>query len=272
MRPGSFFDSVRPRLPPSANRVRRIFGHLLIAGGLLLCWQTAVQTGLIRSLVFSSPLKVFYQLLEILSSSESWYAIGVTLFELTVGVVFGGLTGALLGSLFARMPIVDRMFKPLVLGIYTLPRLALLPLLVIWLGLGPGSKIALAFFHVLVIFMLGAYAAVSGIEQRLVSSCRLFGASRYQVIRLVYLPGSLPYLATSMRQALGLALGSVVLAEMVNSFEGIGFETSLFMSRFEMSGVIAWVMISSCLALMIDYAFVVLQRRTLRWAAIKTST
>ncbi len=125
----------------------------------------------------------------------------------------------------------------------------MLPLFVVWFGLGMGSKIAVVFIHGTVLFLLGAHAAVSNINQKHVDAIALFGANAFQRLRLVYFPGALPYLVTSARQALGLATGSLIVAETSASLAGIGFQIGLDVARFDMTGVIAWVILASLVVL-----------------------
>lgn len=240
--------------------------HVMAIGLILGFWQFVVMIGLARELVVSTPLRVAVEFVAVIAAPRTWSAVLVTLGELVAGLMIGGAVGMVLGAAFARMPLLDRMFKPLVLALYTLPRLALLPLFVVWLGLGVESKIAVAVIHGVVLFMLGAYAAVSSIDTKLIEACRLFGASRLRLLTLVYIPSSIPYLLTTIRQAIGLALGSVIVAEMTGAFAGMGFELSRHLAQFDMTGVLAWVFLAAILGLALERAALTFERRMTRWA------
>ena len=243
--------------------------HLVWIFVVLAAWQMAVELGYARALVVSTPLRVLAEFLALVQAPGTWSAIAVTLSELAVGLSIGGVIGVVLGSIFARSRLLDRCFRPLVVAFYTLPRLALLPLFVVWFGLGGGSKIAVVVVHGVVVFLLGAYAAISGIDRRMVEACRIFGAGPARRLWLVYLPAAVPYLTTSARQVVGLALGSVIVAEVSGAFAGIGFELALRLARFDMTGVLAWVVLVALLALAFDRVGLLLERRTARWASIR---
>ncbi|HTV71241.1 MAG TPA: ABC transporter permease [Rhizobiaceae bacterium] len=252
---------------PVAGRslARTMMLHAVAIALTLGLWQFVVAIGLARELVVSTPLRVAAEFFAVVVSPRTWSAVLVTIGELVAGLLIGGAVGVVLGAAFARVPLLDRMFKPLVLALYTLPRLALLPLFVVWLGLGVESKIAVAVIHGVVLFMLGAYAAVSSIDTKLIEACRLFGASRLRLLALVYVPSSVPYLLTTVRQAIGLALGSVIVAEMTGAFAGMGFELSRRLAQFDMTGVLAWVVLASMLGLALERVALTFERRLTRW-------
>jgi NitT/TauT family transport system permease protein len=256
-----------PSSPVAQHSMLRIAAtHCIAVICLLSLWQLAVTVGLARELVVSTPLRVAAEFAQIVSIPRTWTAVSVTLWELAVGLAMGGFVGVVLGAAFARVPLLDSIFKPLVLALYTLPRLALLPLFVVWLGLGVESKIAVATIHGVVLFLLGSYAAVSSLDTRLIESCRMFGASPLRLLTLVYLPSSIPYLLTTARQAIGLALGSVIVAEMSGSFAGMGFELSRRLAQFDMTGVLAWVVLAAVLGLALDRVALSFERHMTRWA------
>jgi NitT/TauT family transport system permease protein len=250
----------------SRVQMRRIASHLFWILALLVLWQVLVGLGVAPAFIVSTPLRLTGTLTTLLSSADTWQAVRVTLTELMIGLVAGAIIGTILGTLFARVPLLDAVFKPITLAFYTLPRIALLPLFVAWFGLGMGSKIAVVFIHATVLFLLGAHAAVSNINQKHVNAVTLFGANAIQRLRLVYLPSSLPYLVTSARQALGLATGSLIVAETSASLAGMGFQIGLNVARFDMTGVLAWVILASLLVLALDGLGLLLQRRVARWS------
>ncbi len=257
----------RTRTRTSHVQARRIAQHALWIVALLLLWQGLVETGVAPAFIVSTPVRLASGLAELLASVDTWHAVQVTLTELLIGLVTGATLGTLLGTLFARVPLLDAVFKPITLAFYTLPRIALLPLFVAWFGLGMGSKIAVVFIHATVLFLLGAHAAVSNVNQKHVNAITLFGANAVQRLRLVYFPSALPYLVTSARQALGLATGSLIVAETSASLAGIGFQIGLNVARFDMTGVIAWVILASLVVLALDGLGLLLQRRVSRWSS-----
>lgn len=255
---------VRPRGWP--GHTRRIALHLFWIASFLVLWQMLVALEIAPGFIVSTPLRLANTLAMLLSSADTWQAVRITLTELMIGLVSGAAVGTVLGTLFARSALLDAIFKPITLAFYTLPRLALLPLFVAWFGFGMGSKIAVVFIHATVLFLLGAYAAVSNINQKHVDAVTLFGANALQRLRLVYLPSALPYLVTSARQALGLATGSLIVAETSASLGGMGFQIGLRLARFDMTGVLAWVIMASLVALALDGLGLLLHRRVTRWS------
>lgn len=254
--------SAQTRLPLGA----RVALHVFFVFSFLALWQFLIDSGRGPSFILSTPLRIAENLLEIVVTAQSWSAILATLTELFIGLLIGAPVGIALGVLFANSLALDLTLKPILVAFYTLPRLALLPLFLVIFGLGMGSKIAVVVIHGIVVFLLGSYAGASRIDARQVDACRLFGAGTVQLVGLVYLPSLLPYLVVSGRQVLGLALGSVIIAETSTSFEGIGFEISLRLARFDMSGVLAWVIIAAVLAVIFDRLGLGVYRRSSRWS------
>lgn len=239
--------------------------HGVTLVGVCLAWELLGRGSSDAGLFVSRPSVIVGQLAEILSDPASAGHVGTTLYELGVGLGLGGVTGVLAAALVSRRAWLRRAVDPLVLSFYTIPRLALVPIFIAWFGLGMGSKIAVAFIHGFVLFLLGMYSAMDNVDRTMENNIRILGGRKRHLMRHVYLPFSAPFLFVAFRQSLGLGLGSVIITEMLSSVSGIGFELGLAVAYFDMSLALAWVIIAATLGVVLDQVAASLERRVVRW-------
>ena len=239
--------------------------HVLLILALAAAWQSLVDAGVLKAIIFGRPTGVFRYLVRLLTDLATARALAFTMSEVVAGLGLGAVAGIALGIVLTRVRALRGSIDPVVLGLYTLPRIALIPLFIVWFGLGMPSKIAAVFLHGFVIFLLGTYATIDSVDRVLVSNLWMLGASRWEIVRHVYLPWAWTHLFTSFRQALGLGIGTAVVAELIGSFEGVGYEIGLRLGAFDMNGTFAWVLIVASLAVVLDRIATQFERRLLRW-------
>jgi ABC-type nitrate/sulfonate/bicarbonate transport system permease component len=196
----------------------------LIAVGLVLgLWEWAVTSGKINSLFLASPSGVVARLFEVFANGTIWphiWASGevaIWSFLLCVGV------GVPLGMLMGRVRLARDTLEPFIIAKYSSPTVAFLPLLIIWLGIGVMSKVALVFLGGVFVIIINTEAGVSNVDRKLVETARSFMASEFQILRKIVLPGSLPFIIAGIRLAVGRILIYVVIAEMFASTQGLGY-------------------------------------------------
>lgn len=189
----------------------------------LVVWQLAGSSSAYTASLISSPTEIFAAGLPLAASGELASDAAVSLQELALGFIPAVAVGVVVGLAMAQVRRVRYLLDPLMIALYTAPRIALIPILVVWFGTGSASKVAVVFlgavFPVLVNTMVGAQQ----VDPLWVRAVRAFGGSPLQVITKVVLPGTLPPIMAGIRLGLGRALISLIIGEMYVSIAGIGW-------------------------------------------------
>jgi len=218
-----------PRLSSSNYRVLISTLSVLV---FLAIWEIAPRAGLADATYTSQPSRVIAASLEIVPSAGFLHDVSVSLSEFAIGFVLAMGIGVPLGLLLGRFPVLRYLLDPPIMAIYATPHLALLPILVVWLGIGMQSKIAVAFVGGVIPILVNTMAGVRGVERSWVAAARSFCAGEWDVFVKVILPASLPALIMGIRLGLSRAVLGVVVAEMYQSQAGVGNEIMRYGSEF----------------------------------------
>ncbi|TAK24557.1 MAG: ABC transporter permease [Chloroflexota bacterium] len=203
---------------------RRVFAaRLLTIVGLLVTWEAYASAAPANALFVSSPRRVATALVGMIASGQLWPHVAATASEASLGLALACAVGIPLGIVMGRSAFVRLTIEPIVMAKYASPTVAFLPLIILWLGIGISSKIALVFLGTVVVLIINSEAAVAGVDRRLVEAARAFTASEWQVNTKVILPAALPVILAGLRLAIGRALIMVVVAEMYASTVGLGY-------------------------------------------------
>ena len=243
----------------------QIIFHALFIPVLCLTWEGLVRAGLLKGTIVGRPLLVLQQLWELLTTRGTLDAVGVTVSEVGIGLALGAASGIALGAVLSYLPFLRRGLDSLFIALYTLPRVALVPLFIAWFGLGMASKVSAVFIHGFVLFLLGTYATVESVDRALLRNFRMLCAPRWRYVAEIYLPWGVSHFFIVFRQAFGLAIGTAVVAELIGSFEGVGYEIGLRIGAFDMNGTLAWVLIIATLAVVVDRFVASFEARLLAW-------
>jgi len=242
----------------------------LILGGIavlvaLAAWQALWSTGKISPLFFTGPSSVVTRfvdewtngrLKQDLAYSGLNFVIGVGL-AITVGVVFGVLIGW-----YKRLAMV---VDPFVTPLYSTPRVALVPLVLIWFGIGMWSKVFIVFINAVFPVLINTIGGVKAIDVDLLRAARAYCASDRQIFMTVVLPGAVPFILTGVRQAVSLGLIGVVVGEMFGGSEGIGFMVNYGGQTFQTDTVFLGVVIIALAGITLTWLAEQLEKRFSRW-------
>jgi len=188
----------------------------------LAAWQVSSSREWINAFFFPPPSSVALATWAMLVDGSLAREIGGTLYRFTVGAGLGCFLGLAAGIAMGASEVIRRAGQPLIATFYTTPKVALLPLVMLILGIGDASRIALIAAVTFIILALQAQDAIRAVEPQYVEMARNYGAGRWDVVRRVYLPASLPQIFTGLRIALSRALVTLISLEMVSSTDGIG--------------------------------------------------
>jgi ABC-type nitrate/sulfonate/bicarbonate transport system permease component len=190
---------------------------------LVALWEGAVRLGVLDARFFPPPSLVIVTLYRLVVSGTVVQHTLMTVARVLVGFGMGAAVGLAAGTALGAVPPLRVALEPTISALYVIPKVAILPLVMLIFGLGEASKIAIVAISTFFIVVINTTAAVVGVEPIYVEAGRAFGARRLAMFRHVILPGALPVIITGLRLALGTALIVVIAAEFVATQEGIGF-------------------------------------------------
>jgi NitT/TauT family transport system permease protein len=195
---------------------------VLTVGGVLLAWQVLARPGTLAADLVASPTAIGRALWDLGASGELARHGWVSLQELAAGYALAAVAGVGLGVGLGRSRRLRALLDPVIMAFHVTPRVALLPILVVWLGVGAGSKVAAVFLAGLFPIIVSTQAGARQVDRLWIRATQAFGASPWQVVTKVVLPATLPAVMTGLRLGLGRAVVTVIVAEMYVSMAGVG--------------------------------------------------
>lgn len=238
---------------------------------VVVLWQSLAQFVIGVNWV-SSPTLVLQRLVRMTSDGSLARNTGATLQETLLGLIVGILAGVLGGILIARAPaVVAREIDPYLLGVYSLPRVALAPFFILWFGIGLVSKVVLVVSVVGFVVLFNVRQGMESIDADILDALHSMRAGRWEVTRYVVIPSLIPWILSSVKIAVGIGFVSAVVGEMVGSTKGLGWYVTQSLNQFDMTGGVTSLVIMAVLALIL-YAIVgKIERRVCRWQASATA-
>ncbi len=199
---------------------------------ILIVWEIAARS-FIDPLFISPPSRVFGALGTVLQTQGVPAALRLTFFELAVAFVIAVAIGLTVGLAVGLSPFARRSTMPIILLLYGMPQITILPLFILYFGIGAASKIAFGVTHGMFPIIVTIVAGVQNLKPILLTSARSMGASRWQILRWVIFPHMVPSFFAGMRLAMTGVLLGVLLAELYVSTAGIGHFTTMFTDSFD---------------------------------------
>src|SRR6202140_3278638 len=192
---------------------------------LLLIWQflpdfVPMKAG--TKLFFTVPSHIAGTLWTMFATGSIWAPLGVSASAFAIGLLLAIVAGLPLGILLGRSNTLNAMFDPFITAFNATPRLVFLPLLMLWLGIGVWSKVAVVFLGALFPLLINTHEGVRNADKLLINVVRSFGAGEWDIARLVVVPNSLPFIIVGLRLAIGRAVLGGVVSEFFGSQDGLG--------------------------------------------------
>ena len=236
---------------------------------LICLWAFVTYAGYIKPLFLPSPLGVVNAFIEVMKEGFTgvgfWQHIWVSTLRVFGAFLLACVIGIPLGIAMGMSPVARGIFDPPIEFYRPIPPLAYLPLMIIWFGIDELSKVLLIFSSVLAPMVLGARAGVKSAAIEQIHAAYSFGATRWQVIRLVVLPSAMPEIFTAMRVGIGFGWTTLVAAEMVAATSGLGYMV-LSASRFlQTPVVIMGIVVIAAIAYAFDHLVRFVERRVVPW-------
>lgn len=243
---------------------------LLSVGLLLLLWWAVTALGLVAPLFLPPPQVVLQKLILIASpqgfmDATLWQHLGASLARMLVALFFAALIGIPVGIAMGLSPAIRGLLDPLIELYRPVPPLAYLPLMVIWFGIGETSKILLIYLAIFAPVTLSTLAGVKNAQQVRIRAAQALGASRWQLLRYVILPGALPEILTGLRIGLGVGWSTLVAAELIAATRGLGFMVQSAGEFLATDVVLAGIAVIALIAFGLELGLRALQRRLTPW-------
>ena len=232
---------------------------------LALAWEAVTRLNLVDTSALPPLSKVATAWIDLVRGGELIDNGKTSLYRGSVGLLLAVFGGGGLGLLMARWRLLDVFVNPLVELFYPLPKSALIPVTVLWLGFGDGSKILLIFLGCMIPVTIGAYNGARGSDHALVWSARSMGANRLRMMWDVILPSALPELLNGIRTALALAFILLVSSELIVARQGLGYLIGYFGADGNYETMFAVVLTVAVLGFAADRLYMLLTRQVLAW-------
>jgi len=239
--------------------------QLTALAAFLAGWEALARIGVLDPFYAPPPTEVAAVLVTVFADGTIWPHLQATFTAALLGLVLGLVLGALLGFAGALLPFVAELLEPVMILLNAIPRVILAPLFVIWLGIGLGSKVALAFVLVAVLIFFAVYGGIREVDKRLVERVRTLGGGRWVLLREVYLPSVTAWVMGNLKVAVGFAFTGAVVGEFVASSRGLGYLLSFAQSTYNAALMLALVLLIMAFVLLLFMLAGKLERRLLRW-------
>jgi NitT/TauT family transport system permease protein len=231
---------------------------------MLIAWEIAARW-FIDPLFISPPSRVLLSLGTVWHTNGVPAALRLTLFELAAAFAIAVAIGLTVGLAVGLQPFARRSLMPIILLLYGLPQITILPLFILYFGIGPASKIAFGVTHGMFPIMIAIVAGVQNMKPILLVSARSMGASRWQILRWVIFPHMIPSFFAGMRLGMSGALLGVLLAELYVSTAGIGHFTTMFTENFDPTKLFGLVAMLATMAIVLNEIVRRAETRFSRW-------
>ena len=223
------------------NQEKKILGGVAVAVFLIVWELVGNVLQLINPMFMSSPSLIFKAAVQLFASGEIYNDLYVSGIELFGGYLLAVLVGIPMGILVGWYKRMSYVFDPFINALNATPRVALLPLIIIWLGIGILSKVGIIFLGAVFSILINTRDGVKTTPMNLLNAARSFGASEWMVFKTVVIPSTIPFILTGLRLAVGRALVGVLVGELYAATAGIGFMITVAGATFQTDKVFVGV-------------------------------
>jgi NitT/TauT family transport system permease protein len=249
---------------------RAILGSIGVIIFLSL-WEWLGTSGRVNPFFTSSPSRIFDAFLKLLAAGDLGHDMLVSGQEFLYGFALAILVGIPLGIAMGWYRTMEAIFDPFVNFFYATPRVALLPLLIIYLGIGINSKIAIVFLGAVFAILINTIVGVKNLDEALLKAARSFGANDMQIFLKIALPGSVPFILSGIRLGLGHALTGVVVGELYAATAGIGYLIAVAGNTFQTDKVFVGVIIIASVGMIFTTIFQRIEEHFQSWRPQRTA-
>jgi len=244
---------------------RRPGAALLAFAAILATWEATVRGGVISPLFLPAPSDVIVALWGLMRDGTLWKNLSASLLRLGAGWVIGTLLGILAGVAIGLSSLARACGIPVISAIYPIPKIALLPLFILWLGIGETSKIAVVALGVFFPSAIATFSAIDNVPRGIIRMAQSFDVPPFDILRKIVLPAALPGILSAFRITASTALLLLVAAEMIGAQFGIGAFVLTQGQLMQTDALLAGVAVISALGLLIGAGLSWLEKHLLHW-------
>ena len=259
-------DTIAPS--NSAPLSMRGFGitavRVAIIGGFLLLWEVASGRWL-EPFLISSPSRIFASLISGFRDGDLVQHTWVTFQEIAIGFPVGAISGIALGYAFGRSRLLAEIFEPIIIALNGIPRTAVAPLFIVWLGIGLWSKVGVVFLLTFFLNFFITYTGMRQMDQEYIDLARLMRVKGWKLTFKVIFPAISPYLFTGIRTSIPFAVIGAIVGEFVASTEGVGFFIRMSAGIFKTADVFVGIIVLMIMVIVMDKIAEMIEKRALRW-------
>jgi sulfonate transport system permease protein len=237
----------------------------LSLAAILVLWSVADMADWISADTFPGPGAVWHAAVDLAASGKLTDALQVSLTRVVAGGLIGVALGVLLGLLSGFSHLAESVLDTPLQALRAVPFTALVPIFILWLGIGEAPKIAIVTFAVFFPVYINTYAGIRSVDAKYAEVAQVYGLSRLAVARRVLLPGALPGILVGIRYALALSWISVIVAEQLNASSGIGFLLVNARQFLQVDVMFVCLVLYALLGVVTDLAYRLVERRLLVW-------
>jgi len=234
---------------------------------VVLLWEIAARLGLIAPQVLPAPSSVFETAVHMAQNGELFVHLGVSLLRAAGGFVIGGTIGLALGIAVGFSPLAQALLDRSIQMVRAIPFLAMLPLVIVWFGVGEIAKIFMVALAVLFPIYINTMLGIRQIDSKLMELARVIGLNRTAIVRRIILPGAMPSILTGVRYALAHAWLALVIAETLATTKGIGFLAMDAREFLNTNVILLTIIIYAIIGVVADALVRLLEARYLSWHA-----
>src|SRR5574341_252411 len=232
--------------------------------GFFSLWEIASGRWL-EPFLISSPSRIFTSLIGGFRDGDLLQHTWVTFEEIAIGFPVGAISGIALGYAFGRSRVLAEIFEPIIVALNGIPRTAVAPLFIVWLGIGLWSKVGVVFLLTFFLNFFNTYTGMRQMDQEYVDLARLMGASRWKLTFRVILPAISPYMFTGIRTSIPFAVIRAIVGKFVAATEGLGFFIRTSAGLFKTADVFVGIIVLMIMVIIMDKIAEKIERRALRW-------
>jgi NitT/TauT family transport system permease protein len=235
--------------------------------GLLLVWEVLSRTGVLDPRFVPPPSLIAQTLVALVRTGELPYHVGVSVERILAGFVLGAVPAVALGLAMGLNRSIRAAVMPLVAALYPIPKIAIYPLIIFYVGIGDASKVSIVALSIFFLVLLNTMAGVLGLDRAYANIARAYGAKPIDMFTTIAWPGALPSIFVGLKLGMGFALIVIVGAELLGSDAGIGFLIWRAYQIFAIDVMFAGLLVTALLGWLATAGLDWLERRALPWRA-----
>ncbi|OCT12995.1 ABC transporter permease [Paenibacillus pectinilyticus] len=255
----------RQSLRASGNRIPSYLHGWIVPIIVMIVWQAAGTYGIVPTSLLPTPLAILKQFVDLAASGKLWHNLEISLYRAALGFLLGGSIGLLLGLSAGLGKLVERIMDPSLQMLRTVPLLALIPLFILWFGIGEFSKVLMIALGAFFPIYINAFQGVRSVDVKLYEVSRILQYSRYQQVTKLILPAALPHILLGLRLSLGISWLVLVVAELMGTSAGIGYMIQDARTYSKTDVVFVGIVIFALVGKLSDSSVRLLERKWLTW-------